>query len=132
MPKGCAAGNTGVFVNGRELNQGDLDKLSGRGLSVTKHKSYIIKISGKVLDAESREVLYNLGKLAPTYVSVFPKTFSVLNLLHFKLLSCLYKNYIILCFLNKEIMLVILVLVKRNCESVIFADILLLQRNRVA
>lgn len=72
MPKGCAAGNTGVFVNGRELNQGDLDKLSGRGLPVTKNKSYIIKISGKVLDAKSREVLYNLGKLAPTYVSMFP------------------------------------------------------------
>lgn len=82
MPKGCAAGNTGVFVNGRELNQGDLDKLSGRGLPVTKHKSYIIKISGKVLDAETREVLYNLGKLAPTYVLMFLKTFSVLKLLH--------------------------------------------------
>lgn len=66
MPKGCAAGNTGVFVNGRELNQGDLNKLSGRGLPVTKHKSYIIKINGKVLDAETSEVLYNLGKLAPT------------------------------------------------------------------
>ncbi|KAK1378156.1 protein ENHANCED DISEASE RESISTANCE 4 [Heracleum sosnowskyi] len=66
MPKGCAAGNTGVFVNGRELYQGDLDKLSGRGLPVTKHKSYIIKISGKVLDAETGEVLYSLGKLAPT------------------------------------------------------------------
>lgn len=66
MPKGCAAGNTGVFVNGRELNQGDLDKLSSRGLPVTKHKSYVIKISGKVLDSETHEVLYNLGKLAPT------------------------------------------------------------------
>lgn len=77
MPKGCAAGNTGVFVNGRELNQGDLHKLSGRGLPETKHKSYIIKITGKVLDAETHEVLYNLGKLAPTYVSMYPKTFSV-------------------------------------------------------
>lgn len=71
MPEGCAAGNTGVFVNGRELNQGDLDKLSGRGLPVTKNKAYIMKISGKVLDAETGEVLYRLGKLAPTYVSVF-------------------------------------------------------------
>ncbi|KAL8103111.1 hypothetical protein AgCh_027588 [Apium graveolens] len=77
MPKGCAAGNTGVFVNGRELYQGDLDKLSGRGLPVTKHKSYIIKINGKVLDAESREALYNLGKLAPTYVLMFPKPFQI-------------------------------------------------------
>ncbi|XP_017223251.1 uncharacterized protein LOC108199788 isoform X1 [Daucus carota subsp. sativus] len=66
MPEGCAAGNTGVFVNGRELNQGDLNKLATRGLPVTKHNSYIMKISGKVLDAETREVLYNLGKLAPT------------------------------------------------------------------
>lgn len=81
MPEGCAAGNTGVFVNGRELNQGDLNKLATRGLPVTKHNSYIMKISGKVLDAETREVLYNLGKLAPTYVSMFPKTVPVLNTL---------------------------------------------------
>uniref|UniRef100_A0A5B7AE89 Uncharacterized protein n=1 Tax=Davidia involucrata TaxID=16924 RepID=A0A5B7AE89_DAVIN len=66
MPQNCAAGNTGVFVNGRELHQQELDLLAGRGLPTTRDKSYIIKISGKVLEEDTGEELDSLGKLAPT------------------------------------------------------------------
>ncbi|KAL8253809.1 hypothetical protein R6Q59_032030 [Mikania micrantha] len=66
MPKNCAAGNTKVFVNGRELNQKDLDLLAGRGLPTTKDRSYIVDISGKVVDGTTGEELEALGKLAPT------------------------------------------------------------------
>lgn len=66
MPKNCAGGNTGVFVNGRELHQNDLALLSGRGLPDTEGQSYIIEISGKVWDEATGEELDSLGKLAPT------------------------------------------------------------------
>ena len=66
MPDNCAGGNTGVFVNGRELNQRDLDLLAGRGLPIEGDRSYIIEISGRVLDEDSGEELDSLGKLAPT------------------------------------------------------------------
>ncbi|XP_011101017.1 protein ENHANCED DISEASE RESISTANCE 4 [Sesamum indicum] len=66
MPENCAAGNTGVFVNGRELHQKDLDLLVSRGLPKTRHKSYLIEISGKVVDEQSGEELDSLGKLATT------------------------------------------------------------------
>lgn len=66
MPKNCAAGNTGVFVNGRELHEKDLDLLVGRGLPLTRNKSYQIEISGKVVDEQTGEELDGLGKLAPT------------------------------------------------------------------
>ncbi|GFS43205.1 hypothetical protein Acr_00g0084210 [Actinidia rufa] len=46
MPENCAAGNTGVLVNGRELNQKDLDLLASRGLPTTRDKSYVVTISG--------------------------------------------------------------------------------------
>ncbi|XP_019170247.1 PREDICTED: uncharacterized protein LOC109165774 isoform X2 [Ipomoea nil] len=66
MPKNCSAGNTGVFVNGRELHQKDLNLLSSRGLPITKNKSYRVEISGKVMDEQTGEELDGLGKLAPT------------------------------------------------------------------
>lgn len=66
MPENCAAGNTGVFVNGRELHRRDLDLLAGRGLPTMSDKSYIIEISGRVLDEDTGEELDGLGKLAPT------------------------------------------------------------------
>lgn len=66
MPTNCAAGNTGVYVNGRELHQRDLDLLASRGLPTTKNKFYIIEISGKVTDEGSGQELGSLGKLAPT------------------------------------------------------------------
>ncbi|KAI6707098.1 hypothetical protein NL676_010060 [Syzygium grande] len=66
MPSNCAAGNTGIFMNGRELNQRDLDLLTSRGLPRTRNRFYAIDISGIVQDEKTREVLYNLGKLAPT------------------------------------------------------------------
>ena len=66
MPENCAAGNTGVFVNGRELNQKDLDLLASRGLPTTKDKYYVVEISGRVLDECTGEKLKSLGKLAPT------------------------------------------------------------------
>ncbi|KAL2551130.1 hypothetical protein Fot_12660 [Forsythia ovata] len=66
MPENCAAGNTGVFVNGRELHQKDLDLLASRGLPVTSHRSYLVEISGKVVDEQTGEELDGLGRLAPT------------------------------------------------------------------
>lgn len=66
MPENCAGGNTGVFVNGRELHQKDLDLLAGRGLPTSRDRSYIIEISGRVLDEDTGEELEGLGKLAPT------------------------------------------------------------------
>ncbi|ONK81202.1 uncharacterized protein A4U43_C01F26410 [Asparagus officinalis] len=70
MPKSCAGGNTGVFVNGRELHQNDLALLVGRGLPATEGQSYTIDISGKVWDAATGEELDSLGKLAPTIEKV--------------------------------------------------------------
>ncbi|KAK4400940.1 hypothetical protein Sango_1200100 [Sesamum angolense] len=66
LPENCSAGNTGVFVNGRELNQKDLDLLSSRGLPITRNRSYLIEITGKVVDEQTGEELDGLGKLAPT------------------------------------------------------------------
>ncbi|KAJ8768487.1 hypothetical protein K2173_022577 [Erythroxylum novogranatense] len=66
MPENCSDGNTCIFVNGRELNERDLELLAVRGLPKTRDKSYIIEISGRVLDEDTGKELYNLGKLAPT------------------------------------------------------------------
>ncbi|KAL0373781.1 UNVERIFIED_CONTAM: hypothetical protein Sradi_3293800 [Sesamum radiatum] len=65
MPARCAGGNTGVFVNGRQLHERDLDVLHGRGFPTSRGKSYTIEMSGRVLDEQTGEELY-LGKLAPT------------------------------------------------------------------
>ncbi|XP_060206885.1 protein ENHANCED DISEASE RESISTANCE 4-like [Lycium barbarum] len=70
IPKDCAAGNTGIYVNGRELHQKDLDLLESRGLPITKNKSYFIEISGSVIDEHTGEELDGLGKLAPTVEKV--------------------------------------------------------------
>ncbi|PON82470.1 putative zinc-ribbon domain [Trema orientale] len=66
MPTNCGAGNTGVYVNGRELHQRDLELLASRGLPITRDKFYSIEISGKVFDEDSGKELDSLGKLAPT------------------------------------------------------------------
>ncbi|VFQ68689.1 unnamed protein product [Cuscuta campestris] len=66
MPKNCAAGSTCVFVNGRELHKKDLDLLVRRGLPLTRNKSYLIEMSGRVVDYQTSEELDSLGKLAPT------------------------------------------------------------------
>ena len=66
MPENCAGGSTGVFVNGRELHQKDFDLLASRGLPTERDRSYIVEISGRVLDEDTREELDSLGKLAPT------------------------------------------------------------------
>ncbi|XP_002533909.2 protein ENHANCED DISEASE RESISTANCE 4 isoform X1 [Ricinus communis] len=70
MPEDCAGGNTSVYVNGRELHQKDLELLSGRGLPADKDRSYIIEISGRVLDEDTGKELDSLGKLAPTVEKV--------------------------------------------------------------
>lgn len=66
MARNCAGGDTGVFVNGRELCQRDLDLLVGRGLPRTSGKSYSIEISGNITDEATGKKLRSLGKLAPT------------------------------------------------------------------
>ncbi|CAL4901570.1 unnamed protein product [Urochloa decumbens] len=66
MPKNCAGGNTGVFVNGRELHQKDFDLLVRRGLPPASGKSYSVEISGTVVDDTTGLKLRGLGKLAPT------------------------------------------------------------------
>ncbi|OWM85244.1 hypothetical protein CDL15_Pgr028031 [Punica granatum] len=68
MPTNCSAGDTGIFVNGRQLHQHDLKLLASRGLPTTRNQFYIIDISGKVIDEDTDEELYDLGKLAPTVV----------------------------------------------------------------
>ncbi|KAJ8444730.1 hypothetical protein Cgig2_030404 [Carnegiea gigantea] len=62
----CGGGNTGVFVNGRELHQKDLDLLASRGLPAARDKSYTVELSGRVVDKDSGKEIVNLGKLAPT------------------------------------------------------------------
>ncbi|CAI9781522.1 unnamed protein product [Fraxinus pennsylvanica] len=66
MPENCSGGNTNVFVNGRELHQKDLNLLGNRGLPTDRDRSYIIEISGRILDEDTGEELESLGKLAPT------------------------------------------------------------------
>ncbi|XP_077227406.1 uncharacterized protein LOC143860583 [Tasmannia lanceolata] len=70
MPKNCAGGNTGIFVNGRELHPKDFELLASRGLPTSSDMSYIIDISGRVVDEATGEELVSLGKLAPTVVKV--------------------------------------------------------------
>ncbi|WCJ22386.1 hypothetical protein M5689_004480 [Euphorbia peplus] len=70
MPEKCSGGNTGVYVNGRELHQKDLDLLAGRGLPIDRDRSYILEISGRVLDEDTGEELDSLGRLAPTVEKV--------------------------------------------------------------
>ncbi|CAM8917656.1 unnamed protein product [Rhodiola kirilowii] len=70
MQANCSSGGTEVFVNGRELQQIDLDLLASRGLSIARGRSYEIEISGKVVDKDSGEELDGLGKLAPTIEKV--------------------------------------------------------------
>lgn len=66
MASSCASGDSGVFVNGRELHQRDLDLLVGRGLPRISGKSYSVEISGNITDEETGKKLRSLGKLAPT------------------------------------------------------------------
>lgn len=66
MPKTCTGGKTGVLVNGRELHPKDLKLLARRGLPDERDRSYIIEISGRVIDEDTGEELKNLGKLAPS------------------------------------------------------------------
>lgn len=66
MARNCAGGDSGVFVNGRELHQRDLDLLVGRGLPRTSGMSYSIEMSGNVIDEATGKKLRSLGKLAPT------------------------------------------------------------------
>ncbi|KAG2677084.1 hypothetical protein I3760_12G082300 [Carya illinoinensis] len=66
MPTNCAGGNTGVHVNGRELDQKDLDLLVSRGLPPAGDKFYLVEISGRVVDEDSGKELDGLGKLAPS------------------------------------------------------------------
>ncbi|CAA7040255.1 unnamed protein product [Microthlaspi erraticum] len=70
MPDRCAAGNSEVYVNGRELHKRDFELLVGRGLPRDKNRSYILDISGRILDGDSGEELKSLGKLAPTIEKV--------------------------------------------------------------
>lgn len=54
------------MVNGRELTEKDMNLLGSRGLPTEDNRSYILEISGRILDVDSGEELVSLGKLAPT------------------------------------------------------------------
>ncbi|KAI4303628.1 hypothetical protein MLD38_039236 [Melastoma candidum] len=64
----CAAGNTDVFVNGRELHQIDLELLATRGLPTARNRSYKIDIRGTVYDERTGEEIKSLGLLAPSVI----------------------------------------------------------------
>ncbi|KZV26779.1 hypothetical protein F511_28696 [Dorcoceras hygrometricum] len=66
MPKKCAGGNTGIYVNGRELNQKDLNLLKRRGLPTETNRAYTVEMSGRLIDKDTGQELKSLGKLAPT------------------------------------------------------------------
>lgn len=66
LPANCSGGDTTVHVNGRQLHKKDLNILESRGLPASRNKSYIIDISGTVLDGATKKFVVNLGKLAPT------------------------------------------------------------------
>lgn len=66
MPVSCAGGTTGIYVNGRELHEKDLELLASRRLPLTRNKWYVIDISGKVEDEETGDIVVNMGKLAPS------------------------------------------------------------------
>ncbi|KAE8728899.1 hypothetical protein F3Y22_tig00004045pilonHSYRG00025 [Hibiscus syriacus] len=63
---GQYCGTTGVYVNGRELDQKDLDLLASSGLPTDRNRSYVVEISDWVLDEDTGEELESVGKLAPT------------------------------------------------------------------
>ncbi|KAE8733277.1 Detected protein of unknown function [Hibiscus syriacus] len=63
---GQYCGTTGVYVNGRELDQKDLDLLASSGLPTDRNRSYVVEISDRVLDEDTGEELESVGKLAPT------------------------------------------------------------------
>ncbi|CAN1254246.1 Extra-large guanine nucleotide-binding protein 1 [Linum perenne] len=70
MPRNCGGGKTGVFVNGRELHEQDLELLSKRGLPTLEHKFYTLEIDGRLYDNDTRKELHGIGKLAPTVEKV--------------------------------------------------------------
>ncbi|KAK9668378.1 hypothetical protein RND81_13G056100 [Saponaria officinalis] len=66
MPEDCSRGDSKVFVNGRELQERDLNLLARRGLPTTRDMYYVVDISGKVVDEQTRDFVVNLGRLAPS------------------------------------------------------------------
>ncbi|KAK4758539.1 hypothetical protein SAY87_019840 [Trapa incisa] len=68
LPANCSRGNTGIFVNGRQLHEDDLRLLANRGLSMKRHQYYIVDIYGKVINDDTGREVCHLGLLAPTYV----------------------------------------------------------------
>ncbi|KAH9617149.1 hypothetical protein KSS87_017656 [Heliosperma pusillum] len=67
MPENCSRGDSTVYVNGRELLKTDLDLIARRGLPTSTDKRYVVDISGRVLDEETRDFVVNLGRLAPSF-----------------------------------------------------------------
>ncbi|KAH9608586.1 hypothetical protein KSS87_022328 [Heliosperma pusillum] len=66
MPENSSRGDSNVFVNGRELQESDLELLARRGLPTTEGMRYIVDISGKVVDERTKDFIVNLGRLAPS------------------------------------------------------------------
>ncbi|CAN1263642.1 hypothetical protein LINPERPRIM_LOCUS13790 [Linum perenne] len=63
MPRNCGGGKTGVFVNGRELHEQDLECLSKRGLPTLEHMFYILEIDGRLYDMTLGESFMGLANL---------------------------------------------------------------------
>ncbi|CAM6091890.1 unnamed protein product [Calypogeia fissa] len=66
MSGACSGGSTGILVNGRELHQKDLERLSSRGLPTAPGMAYCISVDGRVMDESSRKYVTGLGLLAPS------------------------------------------------------------------
>lgn len=64
MARDCTSGQTGVFMNGRELHGSELERLRRRGLPDTPGMSYIIDSDGRVVEEASGSEVANLGSLA--------------------------------------------------------------------
>ncbi|KAH7434631.1 hypothetical protein KP509_06G026900 [Ceratopteris richardii] len=66
MVENCSAGDTQIYINGRELHSKDVLILSGRGLPLHAGKAYSLEFDGLLVDETTGLDVTHFGKLAPT------------------------------------------------------------------
>ncbi|CAN1148207.1 hypothetical protein LINPERPRIM_LOCUS37950 [Linum perenne] len=102
MPRNCGGGKTGVFVNGRELHEQDLECLSKRGLPTLEHMFYILEIDGRLYDMTLGESFMGLANLLQRVfgpsVGRMPYGTSKFNQRATKTNSCLFQRTVFLSF----------------------------------